>query len=917
MTLTMIFTSIAPVAAISAETEESGDEEILFALEAAEEQEFVIGEEDEEDFGPEIVEEDEIAEDEEIPEDEEVFDDGTLSDEAFSGLVEDEELLTAASGDKTVSFVSGQEISLDLGELPSADALFSSYVDRAFGMEGKLEAASDRTYELEGTDLKIYHLMKQAVEEIADGTRTSTEIEIPLSVFGYSTSTMFTAADLGVDAVVENGKITEQASEAMYTKLAYSEKIIKALLADCPYDLYWYEKTASTSYGMTGIGGTWKNNSWNLYFSSDVALTFKMPVCQGFAGTTAYSTDPAKTGAANLAAQNARDIVSANTSLNDTKKLQAYKNYITEHVSYNTAAADDDTTPYGNPWQLIWVFDEDDTTGVVCEGYSKAFKYLCDCSQFSNPTLECLLVSGKMDGGTGAGAHMWNLVVMGRRSYLADITNSDAGTIGGDGSLFMAGSESATGSGYSVGGVSFTYDKETCMLYNESIRKIYSKNYFEEVDSSTGQEKNEHSYSEWEIVKTPSCSEDGQEAATCDLCGVRQTRSIPKLEHDWSEWHTKSPATCTENTVEECECAVCHEKVTRTVENTATGHNWNDPVYIWEEDNSRVKATRICKNDPSHTETETADAVEEVTESPTCESVGEVIYKVVFSNSAFVPQNKTEELPSLGHDWDEGVVTKAPTCTEPGIRTYTCSRGGETKTEEIAATGHQWDEGTITKAPTCTEAGVRTYTCSIDGETKTEPIAALGHKWEKGTVTTKPTCKAKGVKTYTCQNDPAHKRTEAIAMLSHTWDAGVVTRIATTTAAGVKTYTCKGCGSKRTETIPKLKVPKVRITITKKPSMKKAKAESKGKVTVTWNKFKQTKKTAQIWKTVKKVEIQYSTSKSFAAGVKSTQVKKSATKATLKKLSKNTTYYVRIRYTDGKGGYSAWSAVKKVKTKKK
>ena len=63
--------------------------------------------------------------------------------------------------------------------------------------------------------------------------------------------------------------------------------------------------------------------------------------------------------------------------------------------------------------------------------------------------------------------------------------------------------------------------------------------------------------------------------------------------------------------------------------------------------------------------------------------------------------------------WDEGVVTTEPTCTEDGVRTYTCAACGATRTEAIPATGHVADEGKVTKEPTCTEDGVRTYTCTV------------------------------------------------------------------------------------------------------------------------------------------------------------------------------------------------------------
>ena len=87
---------------------------------------------------------------------------------------------------------------------------------------------------------------------------------------------------------------------------------------------------------------------------------------------------------------------------------------------------------------------------------------------------------------------------------------------------------------------------------------------------------------------------------------------------------------------------------------------------------------------------------------------------------------KTADAPHV-HTWDEGKVTTEPTCTEAGVKTYTCTVCKETKTEAIAALGHKWDDGKVTTEPTCTEAGVKTYTCTVCKETKTEAVAALGH----------------------------------------------------------------------------------------------------------------------------------------------------------------------------------------------
>ena len=151
----------------------------------------------------------------------------------------------------------------------------------------------------------------------------------------------------------------------------------------------------------------------------------------------------------------------------------------------------------------------------------------------------------------------------------------------------------------------------------------------------------------------------------------------------------------------------------------------------------------------------------------------------------------------------------------------------------------------------------------------------------------------------------------------HAWDSGKVTKKATTTAEGVKTYTCifDGCRQTKTEKIPKLKAPAEKRTISKKPTIKKPTA-AKGKITVKWKHFKHTsKKAKKIWKKIKKVQVQCATDKACKNIVKDVKVSRGKTKYTIKGLSKKTTYYVRARYFDGVG-YSNWSKVKKVKTKK-
>jgi len=76
------------------------------------------------------------------------------------------------------------------------------------------------------------------------------------------------------------------------------------------------------------------------------------------------------------------------------------------------------------------------------------------------------------------------------------------------------------------------------------------------------------------------------------------------------------------------------------------------------------------------------------------------------------------------HTWGSGTVTKKPTCTEPGIKTYKCSCG-ETRTETIPALGHKWSEWTVVKEATDIEDGLKERTCSVCGEKETSIIPKI------------------------------------------------------------------------------------------------------------------------------------------------------------------------------------------------
>ena len=78
--------------------------------------------------------------------------------------------------------------------------------------------------------------------------------------------------------------------------------------------------------------------------------------------------------------------------------------------------------------------------------------------------------------------------------------------------------------------------------------------------------------------------------------------------------------------------------------------------------------------------------------------------------------------PTHTHTWDAGAVTKEPTCTEPGVKTYTCMTCGATKTETIPALGHAWGAYIVTKHAVNGNNGKKNRTCTSCNTTESAPL---------------------------------------------------------------------------------------------------------------------------------------------------------------------------------------------------
>lgn len=273
--------------------------------------------------------------------------------------------------------------------------------------------------------------------------------------------------------------------------------ILYAVLADEPYNMYWYDKTVGWQVnqywkysGDTARLNLVSDNPADKYNTDESSyIRIRMPVSADFddeddlAAANAATTFTASSGVRNgslVTCKTSSEEISKVTGIVDTAraianeadatcvsdydKLLYFKNIIQNKLAPDYDGEHSDKS-YGSPWQLINVFDNDPSTKVVCEGYSKAFKLLCDLSDFSYPDFDCYLISGNLNySGNG---HMWNSVCMDDgQNYLIDITNSKNRM-----DLFMQGYENYDGTWYTykkgTGTSKYSYKEMSLFVFSD------------------------------------------------------------------------------------------------------------------------------------------------------------------------------------------------------------------------------------------------------------------------------------------------------------------------------------------------------------------------------------------------------------------------------------------------------------------
>lgn len=356
-------------------------------------------------------------------------------------------------------------------ELPSDEDLFEGYAENVFYGNGPAVLGTAAGETLSGDVKLAYDALVPVIHAIASGERASAIITV-----GY---------DLGYVAFEDGTSGTYDAEvDVAFAGTTFDQEdldaLTAALLADLPYELYWFDK-------VTGLAEV------AVVSNSRMNVTFAFTVAANYRGADTYTANTAKTGAAKSTVEAANAVVKQVAADENVKTdydiLAAYKDWICEATDYNDAAAKNNSfVTDDDPWQMIYVFDGNASTTVVCEGYSKAFQYLCDLTEFEDRDAECYSVTGNFKSGTVDGPHMWNIVKLDGAYYMVDVTNSDTNTVGDDGSLFMVGTAPNASGSYTFGISTYTYDETTEALWADTAVLTMATSSYKPANADTGTE---------------------------------------------------------------------------------------------------------------------------------------------------------------------------------------------------------------------------------------------------------------------------------------------------------------------------------------------------------------------------------------------------------------------------------------------
>ena len=213
------------------------------------------------------------------------------------------------------------------------------------------------------------------------------------------------------------------------------------------------------------------------------------------------------------------------------------------------------------------------------------------------------------------------------------------------------------------------YTVYTCSVCTESYKTDYTAPVGHTFDE------------EGTVTKPATCTAEGEMTYACS-CGATHTAPIPKTDHELAD--TVTAPTCTELGFTTHSCKHCDYTYTDSPV-AALGHKWDNGT---------------------------------VTTPATCTADGEMTY------ACFCGATRTAPIPQIDHELED--IVTAPTCTELGFTTHSCKHCDYTYTDTpVAALGHKWDGGKVTAAPSLTETGKLLQTCTVCKATKESVIPML------------------------------------------------------------------------------------------------------------------------------------------------------------------------------------------------
>lgn len=398
-----------------------------------------------------------------------------------------------------------QEISIgidDADEFEETDPVTQAEAfmyDDVLAKNGRMSSQSVKGDRLSGKDKKFYDAFKSIIKKVSAASTSGSTIASSknYSLKHFAGRNTFTAKQLGVSRIgyVKNGRwhITSEAQKKIDKLFMPKDwkRIYGALISDLSNQSFWVNWYDSDYTIYSTYSYRYNANKITFY---DGYVHCRLAVQDEFQGSK-YHANKSKIKGVQRAKDYARSLVKGfddviptmfagySDEMIDYNRLWNYCRYIAGMNTYNHAAAnaDYDYYSYKGAWSWVYVFDQNSGTNVVCAGYARAFKYLCDLSKFKSNWIDCQIVSGK--AGTGPDSqHMWNIVRMyDGLNYVVDPTwmDMDDGTYNVNDAWFLRGAPNGTANGYTIEGNVRSYDDRTKKAFASAERKLSAKSYYE------------------------------------------------------------------------------------------------------------------------------------------------------------------------------------------------------------------------------------------------------------------------------------------------------------------------------------------------------------------------------------------------------------------------------------------------------